>query len=269
MKKATGKFSVTMPWLRARQKPVVRGASARQQVKKTTFNWKGVRIAGWVLVLVSIVAGLGALMQHLLNVPVSRVAVNGEFRQVAKQTISDRMQPFLEAGYLQLDLEGMREQLREIPWVFDVEISRHWPNEIVISVEEQTPIARWGKQGYLNFRGELFVPEGISKSFPAMTRLPMLDGPVGLSKEVMNHYRELNSMLQKHGLTLTRLRLDERGSWSAQLDNGIDMYLGDGEVMEKMRRFLSAYRLALASDFERASSVDMRYSSGFAVSWRE
>lgn len=257
--------------VRARQKAPMRGASvkARQQQRpRLRLNLKWVARGVAAAAIVAVLAGAGLAAEHLFNVPVSRVVVNGEFRQVDKNLISSKIEPLLGVGFLRLDLNQVRNQLRELPWVFDVQVSRSWPSEIVVAVEEQTPIARWGEEGFLNHRGELFVPERRHDEFLDVARLPALVGPEGSSKNVMNHYRELSEMLSQYGLVLSDLRLDDRGSWYAKLRNGTEMRLGDGEVMEKMRRFLSAYRFALADKFDSARAVDMRYSGGFAVSWK-
>lgn len=262
--------SGNMPTLRARQKPALRGARPKQQQQRQalSINWSLVRRSLMVVVLIAVAAGLVVVAERLLNVPVSRVIVNGEFQQVNKDSISKQITPFLQAGFLKLDLNGIRQELRQQPWIFDVKISRRWPNEVSISVQEQTPIARWGTDGFLNFRGELFVPEAVNKAFLDGARFPVLDGPEGSSMTVMNHYRELSDMLSQHGLVLVELRLDDRGAWFARLQSGASMRLGEGEVMEKMRRFLSAYRSALAEKFDQVAAVDMRYSGGFAVSWK-
>lgn len=260
----------SVPALRAKQKPALRGARPKQrQQQRRSIDWRVIRRGAVVVVLAIGIVGLVSVAERLLNVPVSRVVVNGEFQQVDRESITARITPFLQAGFLKLDLNGMRQQLRQQPWVFDVKISRQWPNEVTLTVEEQTPIARWGDKGFLNFRGELFVPETVNKDYLDASRFPALDGPEGSSKNVMNHYRELSDMLSQHGLVLVELQLDDHGAWFARLENGTGMRLGEGEVMEKMRRFLSAYRYALAGKFSEVNAVDMRYSGGFAVSWKD
>lgn len=262
-----------IPVLRARQKPLTRGATRREASQKTSLNWsrlgRFVSRASLLLALFTVLGVAGYGVHRAVDVPVSRVAVNGEFRQVDKQLIIDRVQPFLGEGFLRLDLDAIRQRLRSEPWIFDVSISRRWPNEIAIAVEEQSVIARWGEHGFLNYRGELFIPETVNRDWIQAEKLPLLNGPQESSTDVMNHFRELNDTLSQHGLNIRELGLNEHGGWYATLDNGIDMYLGSGDIMQKMRRFLVAYRSVLASQFYKAKSVDMRYNGGFAVAWRD
>lgn len=258
--------------IRAKQKPVTRGATRRDKAQKQSMNWSGFSGAVrrvMVIMLVLVVAGMvGHGAEWAVEMPVSRVVVNGEFRQVDRQLIVSEVEPFLKAGFLRLDLDGIRQQLRSEPWIFDVTVLRRWPNEIVIAVEEQSVIARWGEDGFLNHRGELFQPRDVDTEGLNIAGLPLLKGPKGSSTEVMSHFRELSDTLSQHGLTIRELGLNEHGSWYATLDNDIDMFLGSGEIMQKVRRFLVAYQSVLASDFYKAKSVDMRYNGGFAVAWR-
>lgn len=257
-----------LPGIRARQRPVMRGASTRGQAKTRRVNWSFLKSGMLGVAVVLVVAGAGAAAREMLSVGVSRVVVSGEFKQVDKQMISEQIQPYLNNGFLRLDLAAIQDHLRQQPWVYSATISRRWPNEIEVNVEEQTPIARWGKRGYLNHRGELFVPESTNRRWINTSQMPQLAGPDDSSAEVMDHYRELSEMLSEYGLTLTELKLDEQSGWYMRLQMGTEIRLGSGEVMEKMRRFLSVYRLSLSKQFNKVSAVDMRYSSGFAVAWK-
>lgn len=261
-------MQAALPRIRARQKPVMRGASTRTQVNKRRINWSFLKSGVLVAIVVLAVVGASAAARAMLSVGVARVVVSGEFKQVDKQMISEQIQPYLNNGFLRLDLAAIQDHLRQQPWIYSATISRRWPNEIEVNVEEQTPIARWGKRGYLNHRGELFVPENTNQRWINTSQLPQLEGPDNSSTEVMDHYRELSEMLTEYGLSLAELKLDEQSGWYMRLQRGTEIRLGSGEVMEKMRRFLSVYRISLSKQFNSVSTVDMRYSSGFAVAWK-
>lgn len=259
-------MATTLGLIKTSKKAVkVRGAVSRQPKPSRSFNWA--RLVPVVSLFTFLLAATGIyyLAAALFSLPVTRVVVSGEYRYVNKQAITEEVIPFLEAGFVLLDLAGIREQLIQQAWVYDVEIVRHWPDEIVIAVKEQTPIARWGDSGYLNHRGELYVPENPVE----INALPLLDGPDHETGRVMNYFRELNVALATAHLALTSLALNQRGSWSAQLTNGVQIEFGNGEVMEKMRRLLFAYDLGLSANFEKIKRIDMRYSNGFAVAWQQ
>ncbi len=252
-----------------RVKAPTRGASLQRKETRSlpSLSMRHVRRVGYVLVTLALVLGGAQLAQAVWQLPVSRVVVNGEFRQVDKPAIVDAVQPLLDEGFIALDLDRIRRQLQQRPWVFDVDVTRRWPSEIVISVQEQTVIARWGDRGFLNFRGELFLPEQTDMRWIDRDSLPLLDGPEGSAERVMSHFRQLSDALSQQGLALNQLALNDRGSWEVTLGSGTEVLLGNDDIMGKMRRFLQAHRGVLAQRFDQAKSIDMRYSRGFAVAW--
>ncbi|MGK0498617.1 MAG: cell division protein FtsQ [Oceanicoccus sp.] len=217
-------------------------------------------------VVLLLVIGVYQATMTLLSQPVTRVVVNGDFVRVNQQDIAKQVEPFLSSGFIALDLDSIRRQLLQDPWVFDVTLERRWPDEIVIAVKEQAPIAQWGLRGFVNHRGNLFMP---TEKISLQVSLPQLAGPDDRVDEVMSHFRELRRPLADQNMQLEQLQLDDRGNWSARLAGGVLIVLGDGQVMEKMKRFLQVHAMGLSADIDNIKRIDMRYSNGFAVAWRQ
>ena len=218
---------------------------------------------------VSLVAGLliagWKLLDHVGSVPVSRVVFTGNLRHVDRNEMVAKVQPLLiGTGFMTVDIDAIRTTLREIPWVASASVARSWPDQLIISVTEQEPIARWGDEGLLSRSGEVFRPQPLGD----VAQLPALFGPDTMAKEVVSHYAELSELLGSQGLKLASLGTDERGSWRAELQGGVSLRLGSGDLLKKTRRFLSIYREDLAAQFERVAYVDLRYSNGLAVGWK-
>ncbi|MGK0442262.1 MAG: cell division protein FtsQ [Pseudohongiellaceae bacterium] len=211
-------------------------------------------------------------------------------RHVAKNEVITEVIPFLQKGFVRLDMGSIREKLETLPWVFEVRLQREWPNSVVIEIVEQQAIAQWGDKGYLNHRGELFTPEQVN----VQKGLPVLDGPENSTKQVMDYYRSVGDLMREQGLALQSLTLDKRGSWrallaarfefdAAELDitelsdaensriknNSVEVVIGRDEVLEKMQRFIQVYNKALPKNLVAVKKVDMRYSNGVAVSWHQ
>ena len=248
-----------------RKKTSVSGASFNAVKPSTPFNWNPLRKLSLVLVAGLLLSGFLQVVNTVLSQPVTRIAVRGEFNHVDREAVASEVKPFLENGFVMLDLQGIRDRLLQQPWIFDVALARHWPDEIEITVEEQIVIARWGEIGFLNNRGELFKP---AAAIAVDDDLPVLYGQDSDTELVVNHFRELRSVLAEHNLILKKLRLNERNSWLASLDSGVEIIIGSGAVMEKMRLLLFAYEQGLAMDFDQIQSIDMRYNNGFSVAWR-
>ena len=75
-------------------------------------------------------------------------------------------------------------------------------------------------------------------------------------------------MLAKVGMRINRLEMQERGSWSVLVDNGLEIYLGRDKIQQKMQRFLDFYQGVLKTDVSDIARVDLRYMKGVAVTQR-
>ena len=129
---------------------------------------------------------------------------------------------------------------------------------------EQVAAARWGANGLLNARGELFASE--TRHIPP--ELPRLSGPAGTEGQVAQRYLAIQGRMVEGGMRIVALRLDARGAWEIDLDNGVRVRLGRRQVDERFERFVAAALPLVAQRSGDIDYVDMRYTNGFAVGWR-
>lgn len=221
-----------------------------------------------LLALVSVVAGLlwgGDRLFRKLDVPIGVIGVKGEFTHVDQGDVQAMVEPLINGGILSLNLAKIRHQLELHPWIEQVAVSRQWPGGLVINVVEEVAIARWGGHGFLNSRGEMLEIGDNSD----LMHLPLLQGEVHTERSLMKAYREVAQLLLPSDLKIVALKRDVRGAWWLSLENGLELVVGRGQVMEKMRRFLVVWELALKTQVERIARVDIRYDNGVAVQWAE
>jgi cell division protein FtsQ len=86
---------------------------------------------------------------------------------------------------------------------------------------------------------------------------------------VARRYLEARALLAGAGLGLRALELDARGSWRMELSNGFELRLGREEFDRRLRRFARIAAPLLTPRAPEVAYVDLRYSRGFAVGWRE
>ena len=151
--------------------------------------------------------------------------------------------------------------MQTLDWVDRVNVGRAWPDTLIVRVTEHQAAARWGDEGLLNVRGELFT-EHAQHAFP---ELPSLAGPTGSEQEVAKRYLAVRGRLAEADLTLERLSMDERGAWSLVLGGGQEIRLGRRDIDERLLRFFDVVAPALAAELPRVRYVDLRYTNGFAV----
>jgi cell division protein FtsQ len=200
----------------------------------------------------------------LLDQPVRKLVVEGTFQRVTALQVEDAVADSLGRGFLSLDLGHLRERVQMLDWVDRVNVRRTWPDTLIVRVTEHQAAARWGEEGLLNVRGELFT-EHSQHAFP---ELPSLAGPAGSEQEVAKRYLAVRGRLAEADLTLERLSMDDRGAWSLVLGGGQQIRLGRRDIDDRLLRFFDVVAPALAAELGRVSYVDLRYTNGFAVGWR-
>ena len=234
---------------------------ARWAWPKFVVEWRTYARRAALLLLLA--GGLTALT-WALDRPVKVISMDGSFQRVSPGQIEKAVAPFAHAGFMSADLDGIQSAVEALPWVEHARIARSWPNSLHVTVIEQTAAARWGESGLLNTRGELFVRE--ASHVPA--ELPRLSGPDGSESQVAQRYLAVQGRMLEAGLRIAALRLDERGAWEMDLDSGVIVRLGRREVDERIDRFIHTASQVIAHRMTEITYVDMRYSNGFAIGWR-
>ena len=210
-----------------------------------------------------VLAGAGQGGMYLLGLQVERIAVTGSAREVSEQSVGELVAPYIADGLLRANLDAMRHQLEDLPWVYAASVRRRWPDTIAIHIEEQRPIARWGDAGFLNHEGQFFAGQ-ISDTWK---HLPRLEGSNGAQQRLVDRYQTIAAMLADSQLGVVWLAEDPIGQVSVELDTGTLLTLGNEEIIARMQRFVRLQRDYLAD--QRIARVDLRYRYGAAVELAE
>ncbi len=260
------------------RKPVPRGASrmvAKEpmsgRLPKANFGF--LKVLFWPVLLVVLGFGTYEGAQRLMpyaDRPINNINVQGDLTYISQQAVQQRIAPYMAASFFTVDLEGMRTELEQMPWIAHAEVRRVWPDQVVIRLEEQLPVARWGDAALLNNQGQAFTPRELAN----YEHLPQLFGPQRAQQQVMQQYQVLSQMLRPMGFSIARLELRERGSWflttgAGSAGPGIELLLGRDHLVEKMRRFIAIYDNTLKEQITNIARIDLRYANGLAVGWRE
>jgi cell division protein FtsQ len=226
------------------------------------LDWRRI---GTTAAALGALAALGYLISLGLDQQVRKVTLEGPFQRVSTVEVEQVLRASLHGGFVTADLERLRRSIEALAWVDRARVQRRWPDTIVVEVVEQQAAARWGDDGLLNTRGELFVAG--ARYLPP--ELPRLDGPPGTEAQVAQRYLAVQGRLLDLGLRLAALRLDPRGAWEMDLSNGVTVRLGRSQVDQRTDRFLRVAAQVIAGHAAEIEHVDMRYSNGFSIGWRE
>ncbi len=228
----------------------------------TRINWARIAVAGAVASLAF--CGYAAAV-WVMDRPIEAVVINGAFERVSAIEVEEALSMHVQGGFLSADLRSMRAELMQISWVANANVRRRWPGSIEVNIVEERPAACWGDAGLLNVDGELFVAE--AQHVPA--ELPRLLGPRGTEGRVAEMFFAIEERLEQRGMAAVALQLDQRGAWELQLSSGIRVRLGASFVAERLDRFFEALDRVIAAQAEQVEYVDMRYTNGFAIGWKD
>lgn len=252
-----------------------RGATLRQPA---AAQQKQVRV-GWLkrLVTPAMLARAGALCvtlatllvgvhlgERVMQSPLRGFVIEGELRRLEKGLVNEALAPYLGREFATLPLQEVRSVLAAMPWIAGVELKRDWPDTLVLSLEEEEPVARWGGAVLINSAGDLFEP----RHRRGLDGLPLLEGPRGTHGEVMARFTQFSGIVERAGLVSHSLRVSERGSWRLGLDNGVELVIGEHRLVERLQRFNALYERLLMRYLPDIERIDLRYQHGVAVQWR-
>lgn len=221
-----------------------------------------------MILLLTLTISLALLIQqnyqevsHFLNRPVSKVRIENQWQQINDAEIRQMLIPFMGIGFFNFDVDGIKKNLEQHPWIFRASVKRIWPDTLSLLLTEQVAIARWGKSQLLNQQGEIFEPSNVEN----LAALPRLRGPEQSQFEVMQQYQLLNQVFFPVGLRLTGLSLSSRGSWELTLNEDMQVVVGRTNVIARVERFVDFYNAQPAAQAALFESVDLRYSNGLAI----
>jgi len=239
-----------------------RRAETRSRFTLPKLDW---RRLGTGAIVLAVVGALAFGIRLALDQPIESVAVEGRLQRVSPLDVEKAVRDVSRnKGLVAVDLDAARDAIRRIGWVDSVTVRRAWPRGLRVFVVEQTPVARWGETGLLNTRGELFVND--ARHVPP--ELPELAGPPGTQGAVTQRYLAAQGRLIEAGMRLSAVRLDPRGAWEFDLDNGVELRLGRRQVDDRFDRFMLAAARVVSQRATEISYVDLRYTNGFAIGWR-
>ena len=207
--------------------------------------------------------GIGFIYKQI-DAPLTRVVIGGDFINLQEQDLASLVKAEIDGGFLSMNLNNLREQLQQHPWIHEVSIRKEWPSTLKVEIVEEVPIARWGHKGFLNRLGErLELPENST-----LKSLPVIESEFGTSQDMIKQYQIVSELLVPTRLKLAELQRDSVGAWQVNTVPGIKLILGREQIVEKIRRFVIVWQSGLELQMDNISLIDLRYPNGIAVSWK-
>lgn len=220
----------------------------------------GILAAAVVLLLM---AGLWMIVPR--DAPLTQLELRGEIVRLQPVDVRVAAEPYLGSSFFGADMAGLRDAVAALPWVSRVRAERQWPGAISMRVWEREPYARWNEHAMLDLESKAFTPRAAE----IPTGLPQLGGMPGHEAEVAQAWQRIAPTLKGTRFELVGLSLDARGEWSARTLGDVELRFGQAPPDERLPTLMQVAGRALEGRWEQLKYVDLRYTNGFAVGWRE
>ncbi len=236
---------------------------------------RGVQLTVLVLLVASVKFGWNYLQSGGIF-PISVVKVEADYTHLSPEELEQTISNDLPASFWTVNVRSLKSRLQAITWVQSVDIQKIWPETLKIRVNEKKVMAKWGKNGLLSDKQEIFYPNFERKeqeSTSIKKGLPTLYGPASQVNTIVQQYNSMSKMLWQEKMTIKTLYMSRSGAWFIQLTNGTMLLLGRETPLERLARFLGAYDSiflnndAVDQEIRFARRVDLRYPHGMAISW--
>ncbi|MGR8934631.1 MAG: cell division protein FtsQ/DivIB [Gammaproteobacteria bacterium] len=235
------------------------------------MNTKTRRIAKIIVLLFAVTAaGMAKAYQDEIKayvkslVPIRHVRIEGRFRYLGHDEVKNALLPLVKIDFFSADMQAIHRAAEAIPWVEKAEVKRVWPDAVDIRIEEQAPVMRWGSKSLLNARGEPFSPVITGE----LQRLPLITGPQGYERRLLEIMLGLQQALAAQELELTAFYVTERRSWKLRLSDGLEIELGRQKPLKNFQRLLKVLPILGKEKIAAVAKIDMRYPNGFTVVWK-
>jgi cell division protein FtsQ len=196
--------------------------------------------------------------------PIRHIRIEGRFQYLSRDEVKTALLPVVKTDFFSANVHAIDRAAEAMPWAVSADVKRVWPDAVDIRIEEQKPVARWGDNSLLNERGEPFSPVITEE----LRRLPLIVGPRGYERRLLEIMLGLKQSLAEQALGLTAFYVSERRSWKLLLANGMEIELGRQKPLKNFQRLLKVLPVLGKEKIAAVAKVDMRYPNGFAVTWK-
>ena len=195
--------------------------------------------------------------------PIDKIVIEGDLTLAEQAAMQKHIGGFELPGILSLVLPRLETQLQQMDWARRVDVRRRWPNQLVIYVYKESPVAQWDDHTFLSADGDILqLPDQYDQ-------LPRLSAQLSSPRESMEIFRLLQQYAARQGLAILELAETAQGEWHVGFESGMVLRLGAVELEARMQRFLRAYNSIIQRQRRPVAYVDARYPGGVAVRYSE
>ena len=253
----------------------------KQQAVSISEPARFVGLSRWLKITVTIslvVSAIGWGYVKLLDpetLPITKVRALGDFSFVTEKMLHQAMTDGVDntenkddilenKGFFNIDVDAIKKRVETMPWVRQASVQRVWPDTLIIEIVEQQAVAYWNDKGLVNTAGMVFYPD--KRTFPK--GLPRFIAAEGFAEKCLRYLNDAREIFAGIKVDVNKVKFNARQALSLTLSNGVELNLGRQNKLYRLQRFSQVYS-ALSERVSLIEYVDMRYTNGFSVKWKQ
>ena len=196
-------------------------------------------------------------------------------RMVCKEQITALSKVDIHSNLLAINTVQVKSLLESHPWIAEAEVTRDWPNRLMISVKEKKPVALLSRNSglfYLDNKGRIIAAASSSQEldFPVVTGLESYtfnSTPSTQAPEILQDALDLlklaagsNSILSEQNIS--EIHITENGELLLYLlERAFPIYMGkDRKISTRYYRLVKVLRdLYKTREFSKVSYIRLDY----------
>lgn len=244
---------------------------------------RGLKVISLLLIIIAVVVWSVIKINDPQTLPITKVRALGDFSFVTEEMLHKSLSQGIKEqrvnaktntkaeidilenkGFFNIDVDAIKQRVETMPWVKKASVQRVWPDTLIIEVVEHKAVAYWGERGLVSELGEIFYPD--KKTYPK--ELPQFVATKGLVKNCLRYFNDASEMFAAINMKVLKVKFSSRQALTLTLDSGVELSLGRQNKLYRLQRFTQVY-LTLSERMSLIERIDMRYTNGFSVKWKQ
>ncbi len=217
-----------------------------------------------LLLLLFVVAMMGGLIESE-RWKINQLQVSADFHRITAEQLRRVVAKTPERSFFRLEASEIKANIEEMPWVETAHVVKKWPDTLIITVKEHQAVAVWNDKALLSSAGDIFVVDGAELG----SELPQLYGQDERASDIWFDFVSYNQLLKPVGYEIAQAKVNERDDWRLILRNGLELVLGTEQHAARIVRLAETWDALLVESDKLPEIVDLRYSNGYVVRWRQ
>ena len=190
--------------------------------------------------------------------PIKEVKLKGEFVYVDEDKLYQKQNLFNGKDLMHVDLIDIKKNIEKNDWIKSSLIERQFPDTLAIELFEYKPFLLWNEESFIDNEGKKFVVEKTIS-----IDLPSIKSNTISYEKMYSLYIELSNLLNKIDLKI--LSIAHAGDMLKIRTDKYKFLVRYSDSSQKFDEFINVYEQFRDTSKKNIKTIDLRYSTGFAV----